>query len=69
MSKATDWISNDSPMILTVEPPGCTAIWLNGHWSVSCLVRLAGCTGTTCVASLSLCVFASDPVVLPDRLC
>jgi hypothetical protein len=69
MSKATDWISNDSPMILTVEPPGCTAIWLNGHWVVSCSVRLAGCTGPTCVASLSLCVFASDPVILPDRLC
>jgi hypothetical protein len=68
ISLATDWMTSNSPVALVVEPAGCNAIWLNGHWVVTCRVGLAGCTGERCEASLSVCVF-SDPVVVPDLSC
>jgi hypothetical protein len=69
IGEATHWITNDSPVSLSIESDGCNAVWLNGHWVVTCSVRLAGCQGESCVASLSLCVFATDPAIVPDQLC
>jgi hypothetical protein len=65
---AVDWMRDNSPVDLIVYEEGCNAVWLNGHWVVTCPVGLAGCTGERCEAVLSFCVF-SDPVVLPDLSC
>jgi hypothetical protein len=64
-----DWIDANAPVRLTAGEHDCNAIWINGHWVVTCSVTLAGCSGAHCVASLSLCVFAEEPIVVPDLRC
>jgi hypothetical protein len=66
---AIDWMTSNSPVELLVAPGGCNAIWLNGHYVVTCAVGLGGCSGERCEAVLSFCVFSSEPVVVPDLSC
>jgi hypothetical protein len=66
---ATDWLMSNSPVQITIGPAECTPIWINGHWVVTCNVTLAGCSGSYCAASLSVCVFSEEPVVVPDAYC
>jgi hypothetical protein len=66
---AIDWMVGSSPVELLVAPEGCNAIWLNGHFVVTCRVGLGGCTGARCEAVLSFCVFSSEPLVVPDLSC
>ncbi len=69
IAKAVEWIPDNTPVMLTVGTGDCTPVWLNGHWVVTCNVTLEGCSGSYCVASLSVCVFSTEPAVVPDRFC
>jgi hypothetical protein len=69
VAKAVQWIPDNTPVMLTVSTGDCTPVWLNGHWVVTCNVTLDGCSGSHCVASLSVCVFSTEPAVVPDRFC
>lgn len=66
---AVDWMTSNSPVDLIVAPADCNAIWLNGHFVVTCPVGLGGCSGERCEAVLSFCVFSSEPLVVPDLSC
>jgi hypothetical protein len=76
------WLSNDRAIELTVEwielsqpiayytnPDGCTAVWLNGHYAVTCYAAPMGCAGPLCEGVIAACVFASRPIVVPDARC
>jgi hypothetical protein len=69
VAKAVQWIPDNTPVMLTVGTGDCTPVWLNGHWVVTCNVTLDGCAISYCVASLSVCVFSTEPAVVPDRFC
>ena len=66
---ASSWLMANSPVAVTIDPSACIPIWINGHWVVTCDVHLTGCSGPLCVASLAMCVFTSDPMVVPDLRC
>jgi hypothetical protein len=66
---AVDWIPDNTPVTVSVASGDCTPVWLNGHWVVTCDVAFDGCTVAPCAATLAVCVFADDPVVVPDLLC
>ena len=66
---AAEWISNDSPIAYAFDPQSCTAIWLNGHWVVTCPVMLASCYGAQCAGTLSFCIFLAHPQIMPDGRC
>jgi hypothetical protein len=67
--KAVDWIPDNTPVTVSLAPADCTPIWLNGHWVVTCDVTLEGCSYQYCVASLSVCVFPTEPAIVPDLYC
>jgi hypothetical protein len=69
VQKAVDWIPDNTPVAVTVLAGACTPIWLNGHWVVTCNVGIDGCTVAPCEAVLSVCVFPTEPVLVPDLLC
>jgi hypothetical protein len=69
VAMAVDWIPANTPVMVSVAAGDCTPIWLNGHWVVTCNVTLEGCAVTYCMASLSVCVFPTEPAVVPDRFC
>jgi hypothetical protein len=64
-----EWITNDSPVSYYVDPQSCNAIWLNGHWVVTCPVSLMACQGAQCSGTISFCVFAAHPQILSDSRC
>ena len=69
IANAVQWLALSAPMDYGVGPEDCTAVWLNDHWVVTCQVRLTGCSGAQCAASVSLCVFGSHPVIVADSRC
>lgn len=69
VAMTVDWIPDNTPVNVSLTTGDCIPIWLNGHWVVTCTVTLEGCAGTNCVASLSVCVFPTEPAIVPDRFC
>jgi len=69
VSMAVEWIPENTPVIVSLGEDDCTPVWLNGHWVVTCNVTLDGCTFDYCVASLSVCVYPTEPMLVPDLLC
>jgi len=69
VAEAVAWMESQAPLALNAYDQTCVPIWLNGHWVVTCQVSLVGCSGPQCVASLSLCVFSTEPLIVTDPNC
>jgi hypothetical protein len=69
VAEAVAWMESRAPLALNAYDQTCVPIWLNGHWVVTCQVSLVGCSGPQCVASLSLCVFSTEPLIVTDPNC
>lgn len=69
VAEAVAWMESQAPLAFIADDQTCVPIWLNGHWVVTCQVSLAGCSGPQCVASLSLCVFSTEPLIVTDPNC
>ena len=69
IASVVEWLRLSSTMDYGIGADDCTAVWLNDHWVVTCLFDLTGCAGSQCAGSISLCVFGSHPMIVPDSRC
>ncbi len=65
---ATYWIEHNAPQAY-IDVGQCNALQAGGHWVVTCNANLAGCQGSVCATTISVCVFADPLQVRPSDQC
>ncbi len=66
---AVYWIAHNAPKAYTADASLCNAVDSAGHWVVTCPASLAGCQGSVCQTTLSVCVFTDPPQVRSADQC
>jgi hypothetical protein len=66
---AVDWIAQHASPSYTTDAGSCNALQASGHWVVTCNARLAGCQGSICEATVSVCVLSDLTGVRPSGEC
>lgn len=69
ISLAIGWMTYDAPEAYVVDGGSCSAVQIGDHWVVTCQATIAGCQGSVCAATLSVCVFDDPRRVVPTDQC
>jgi hypothetical protein len=65
---ATYWIEHNAPQAYT-DVGQCNVVQAGSHWVVTCHANLAGCQGSVCATTVSVCVFSDPLQVRPADQC
>jgi hypothetical protein len=65
---AAYWIEHNASKAYTDVGP-CNVVQAGNHWVVTCNANLAGCQGSVCAATVSVCVFSDPLQVRPADQC